>query len=532
MKPPDADGLRRAIGPRLEGMRVITTDLALYSTDIFYRSEFAPLAVVAPANVGDIQRLVHVARDLHLSLAVRGAGLSYSAGYIPTNDRTIVVDMTAMDRIVEINAEDRYVTVEAGVTWAALREALQPRGLTTPFWGTFSGRHATIGASLSQGAKFYGSGCRGTSAETTLGLKVVTGTGDVVKTGSAAGIHRASPFFRNYGPDLAGMFLGDCGAFGIKAEATLQLIPAPAASGFAAYSFDDPARLLRAMAAIGADALAGECGASDPQAARARLASAGLGADLRTLRKLARSGNSPLRGLLDAASVAFVGRRFATELGYMMLCVAEGRDNAEMRARRAAIGVIAHRHGGAEIPDSAARVMRAMPFPEMDGLLTPSGKRMNWLHTVMPNSRAGECFEATEAIYAQNQRAMQQFGIGRNYLLSANGPSGVGIETLIRWPDAAFPIHLRYLDAAKRERVRTGVANPAARAEVVRISQQIVSCWSAMGGVHLQIGRKYPYLATREAPTAGLLRELKRLIDPLNILAPGNLFEPLPQDGR
>jgi hypothetical protein len=65
---------------------------------------------------------------------------------------------------------------------------------------------------------------------------------------------------------------------------------------------------------------------------------------------------------------------------------------------------------------------------------------------------------------------------------------------------------------------------------VVRISQQIVAWWSAMGGVHLQAGRKYPYLATREAPTAELLRELKRLTDRLNILAPGNLFEPLPHD--
>ena len=56
------------------------------------------------------------------------------------------------------------------MTWAALRDALQPLGLTTPFWGTFSGRHATIGASLSQGAKFYGSASRGMSAESVLAL--------------------------------------------------------------------------------------------------------------------------------------------------------------------------------------------------------------------------------------------------------------------------------------------------------------------------------------------------------------------------
>ena len=55
-----------------------------------------------------------------------------------------------------------------------------------------------------------------------LGLEVVTGTGELLVTGSAAAASAASPFFRNYGPDLTGHFLGDSGAFGIKVEATLS----------------------------------------------------------------------------------------------------------------------------------------------------------------------------------------------------------------------------------------------------------------------------------------------------------------------
>lgn len=142
----------------LSGIPVSTTGLDLFQTDLFYESGFAPIAVVSPRNAAEVQRIVKVALELGLSLSTRGAGLSYSGGYIPTNDRTLIVDTCGMNRIVELNVQDRYVTVEAGMTWASLHEALKRSGLTSPFWGTFSGRHATVGASLSQGAKFYGFG--------------------------------------------------------------------------------------------------------------------------------------------------------------------------------------------------------------------------------------------------------------------------------------------------------------------------------------------------------------------------------------
>src|SRR5262249_10286598 len=159
-----------ALRAALPGVELSTDALELYASDIFYESEFLPVAVAFPTSAADVQAIVRTARQQGLSLAVRGAGLSYSGGYIPGNDRTVVVDTTRMNRIVEINARDRYVTVEAGVTWAALHEALKPTGLTSPFWGTLSGRHATVGSALSQGAKLYGSGLRGPSAPTPIAV--------------------------------------------------------------------------------------------------------------------------------------------------------------------------------------------------------------------------------------------------------------------------------------------------------------------------------------------------------------------------
>ncbi len=283
-----------------------------------------PVAVVSPQSAADVQRIVKAALALGLSLSSRGAGLSYSAGYIPTNERTLIVDTCGMNRIVELNVEDRYVTVEAGVTWASLYEALKGTGVISPFWGTFSGRNATVGAGLSQGAKFYGSGFRGTSAESVIGLKVVTGEGDLVTTGSAASIHRPSPFYRNYGPDLTGMFLADSGAFGIKVEATLQLIPAAEAIEVASFSFAVADDLMRSMGTIGAEALASESFALDPNSVRSRLVSRGVGKDLQTLKSVAAAASSPLKGLKDAA----VDRDRRTRL------CRRGRIPAQLRDRR------------------------------------------------------------------------------------------------------------------------------------------------------------------------------------------------------
>lgn len=514
----------KQLANRHHNLDLRTADIDLFKTDIYYVADSLPLAIVAPRSAQDIAALVGSAQELDLTLAIRGAGLSYSAGYIPTNGRTVILDLTAMNQILEISPVDRYVTVEPGVTWSQLHEALAPHRLTSPFWGTFSGRHATIGGTVAQGGKLFGSASRGSSAESVIGLEVVTGAGEIITTGSAAGTLAPSPFFRNYGPDLTGIFLGDCGAFGVKTKITLQLVPAPAELGYCAFSFDDPAAQLGAMAQIGSELLASECLGMDPFTARSRMASEGLTRDVATLFDVLKGSGSLYAGLRSVASIALHGRRFANRIGYVMNCVTEGRDAREARGKLRRVQEIATRAGGRALPASIPRVMRAMPFPPMNGMLTPSAKRMNWLHTVVPNSRGGACFGATEAVFARHASAMKENGIDRGYLLSTHGPSGVGIETLIRWSDASYPIHTHFLATEERAKLRQRAANPPAAAAVKALSKDIVSAWSELGGVHLQIGRKYPYLRTRQPATAALLRDLKQRFDPKGVLSPENLF--------
>ena len=111
-KPADVEVLLERFTARHPGLEIRTTDLALFQTDIYYAANHLPLAVVAPRSASEIAELVKSARELGLTLTSRGAGLSYSAGYIPSDNRTVIIDLSAMNRILELSTVDRFVTVE------------------------------------------------------------------------------------------------------------------------------------------------------------------------------------------------------------------------------------------------------------------------------------------------------------------------------------------------------------------------------------------------------------------------------------
>ncbi|WP_206340853.1 FAD-binding oxidoreductase [Marinicauda algicola] len=98
----------------------------------------------------------------------RGGGMSYTAGYLGERGGGMSLDTSRLTRIVEIDETDRFVRVEAGCTWAALHEALKPKGLRTPFWGPLSGLASTIGGGVSQNNAFFGAGTHGPTGQSVL----------------------------------------------------------------------------------------------------------------------------------------------------------------------------------------------------------------------------------------------------------------------------------------------------------------------------------------------------------------------------
>ncbi|MCS6947461.1 MAG: FAD-binding oxidoreductase, partial [Steroidobacteraceae bacterium] len=265
------------------GADAVITDVAsrqFYSTDV-YRSGALPLAIVRPRGTAELAAALRALTPYGLPVVPRGGGMSYTDAYLPIRSHTVMVDVLAMNRVLEVNAADGYVTVECGATWKALHDALVPQGVRTPYWGPLSGLRSTVGGALSQGSIFLGSGRYGTVAESVLGLDVVLVDGQVLRLGSHANKNGA-PFFRQYGPDLLGLFLSDTGSLGIKTTATLRLIRRPTEIRCLSFAFRDAPTMFAAMAEVARAELVAELFAFDPRLQRQRLKRSSLTADVRT----------------------------------------------------------------------------------------------------------------------------------------------------------------------------------------------------------------------------------------------------------
>ncbi len=187
-----------------------------------------------------------------------------------------MIDTSRMNRVLEINEQDMYVTVEPGITWAEMTEALSAKGLRTPFWGPFSGLKATVGGSTSQNSVSLGSGLYGISADSVLSFEVVLPGGKILRTGSNARAN-GGPFFRWYGPDLTGLFTGDAGVLGLKARITLRLIKKPTHRMSCSFGFDSFEAMAAGAAAAAREGVASDNFGLDPKLQQGQLGSTDAG---------------------------------------------------------------------------------------------------------------------------------------------------------------------------------------------------------------------------------------------------------------
>jgi FAD/FMN-containing dehydrogenase len=498
-------------------------DLAFYSTDIYSQGTLAEL-VVRPPDVDALAAAVRSCVAAGRAVIPRGGGLSYTSGYLPVRAGTVVFDLALLDRIVEINADDMYVTVEAGCTWKKLYDALKERGLRTPYYGPASGFSSTVGGALSQGSFLKGSTQYGTTAETTLGLEVVLADGSLVRTGSGASLHRPSPFFRTYGPDLTGLFLGDTGALGFKARATLRLIPFPAEARFATFTIDDDARLLAAMREIARRGLAAECHGWDPYIAHS-FASRGEGfaKDLNYLAGVAKSGRSLAAGLKDAARIALKGKRIFDDAAFLIHVIVEDSSAPGADAKLAAIREIVARAGGNEIEPSVPRAIYGTPFSYPNGILGTKGERWVPINVLAPHSRVGELLGAIRAYFERQAQLIEEPGIEYGIIFFAVGNNTICIEPLFYWPDARTNYHERMIEKPFLDKLPKLAPNPAASAAMHQLRLGFTDLAMRMGCVHVQIGKTYRYRESREPATYALLEAIKQAVDPHRLVNPGSL---------
>ena len=184
-----------------------------------------PDIIVRPENTEEVSDIVKIANKYKIPIVPRGGGADLVGG--ATIEGGILIDLTRMNKIIEINEKDFYCEVECGVTWGALLSELYKKELTTGVLGPGSGYSATIGGGLSNSTAGFGSTKYGLVPNICLGVEVVLPNpqGTIIWTGAAANKF-AKPFCR-YGvaPDFTGLFMGDAGTMGIKTKCSLRLFP-------------------------------------------------------------------------------------------------------------------------------------------------------------------------------------------------------------------------------------------------------------------------------------------------------------------
>ncbi len=493
----------------------------LMGADIWKKG--APPALVAsPASLEQLSQALATASRHRARILPRGGGMSYTSGYTSEEPGALLVDMRRMKGIIDISPGNMTVRIEAGATWQELHEGLKPLGLRTPFWGPLSGISSTIGGGLSQNNAFFGAGIHGSSAESVLALTVVLADGTILRTD-----HKRSDgqrhAFRAYGPDLTGLFLGDCGALGIKAEATLKLIHAPAHEDWLSFSFDERAPCAIAMAAMAREGIACELFGFDPNLARVRMRRASLVADAAQLARVVTAQKSVLGGLKEGARMALAGRSFLGEGTYSLHAVVEGRSRAQVETGVAKLRAIAREHGAREVENTIPKVIRANPFTPLNNILGPDGERWAPIHGIVPLSEGPGVWEAIDALFATHAARMDAEGISTGYLVTTLAQTGYLIEPVFYWPAERYAIHDATVEPAFLRTLPTHAPNPTATAAVVEIRRQVLEIFARAGAAHFQIGRTYPFAATRDAPALALLQALKRALDPDNLMNPGAL---------
>ncbi|MCZ4330089.1 FAD-binding oxidoreductase [Castellaniella denitrificans] len=306
----------------------------------------------------DVEEVAWVARHCHdhgIALIPYGAGSSLE-GHLLAVQGGVCLDLSGMNRIVDIHAEDFTATVQAGVTRKQLNESLRETGL---FFPIDPGADASLGGMAATRASGTNAVRYGTMRENVMSLKVVTADGRVIETANRARKSSA-------GYDLTRLFVGSEGTLGIIVEVTVRLYPQPEAVSAAICNFPD------------------------------------LDAAVGSVIEVIQTGVPVARiEFMDAHAVRATNRYSHLTLRESPLLLFEFHGSpASVREQAETVQSIAREHGGqdfawAERPEDRSRLWTARHNAYFAGLQLRPGCRSSTTDVCVPISRLAECVGET-----------------------------------------------------------------------------------------------------------------------------------------
>jgi D-lactate dehydrogenase (cytochrome) len=316
-----------------------------------------PQAVVFAESEAEVARVVALCAQHRVPVIPYGAGSSLE-GHLLAVQGGVSLDVSRMNRILRIDAEDLTATVQPGVTRKALNDALRHEGL---FFPIDPGADASLGGMAATRASGTNAVRYGTMRENVLGLRFVSAGGEVVRTGSRAKKSSA-------GYDLTRLLVGSEGTLGVITELTVKVHPLPEAVSAAVCFFPT------------------------------------IDAAVRTAMQVIQIGVPIARcELLDTNAVKAVNAhdKLALKEAPMLLMEFHGSE-AGVAEQAATVQDVAADHGGeafewATTPEARTRLWTARHHAYLSGLQMRPGCRAVTTDTCVPISRLAENIDASVA---------------------------------------------------------------------------------------------------------------------------------------
>jgi glycolate oxidase len=421
--------------------------------------QFLPEAVVFPRSYGDIAATLALANKWRVPVTVRGRGTSLTGSASPLCGGW-VVDMLAWNR-VRIDAETGLARVQAGASVAELKRAAERRGWFYPP-DPASKDYCTIGGNIACNAGGMHGARYGVTRDFVLALKGFLPTGELVEWGTATRKFSA-------GFNMRDLWIGSEGMLGIVTDATLKLVPRPAARWTMLASFEDDTAAFRAARAL-----------------------------------FARRVQPAICEYLGSAAVLCTERAMRTTIFRgqpgrpLLLLELAGSPGEVARDRRALIAWARSHAAGFRAARGRAEAER----------LWAVRRRCSGAMYQMGDSKLNE-----DVVIPM--RRYEQFG---RFLVRLSRESALPIPTFGHLGDGNLHVNIVYHAADPKE-------CRAAAAAVRRLMESVVRLGGAISGEHGIGLTKTPFLRLQHSPAqVRAMRAVKRALDPRGILNPGKMF--------
>ena len=223
-----------------DGVAADTASLRAFDRDALTAYGQLPLVCVLPSDAGQVSRVLEYAAAEGLRVVPRGAGTSLSGGALPLADG-ILLGLSRMNRILEIDYDNGCAVVQPGVTNAAVTRAVQANGF---YYGPDPSSQiaCTIGGNVAENSGGIHCLKYGLTTHNLMGIELVLIGGEKLRIGGK--------FASGGGLDLLGIACGSEGLLGIVTEATLRILPHPPVTRTLLIAFSSASDAGRAVAGI------------------------------------------------------------------------------------------------------------------------------------------------------------------------------------------------------------------------------------------------------------------------------------------